>query len=191
MLYSLAGFSQQLNMPQYDNKAIHFGFNVATNIAQFQVNRSTYFYQIDTLKNVSVQNYPGVGLGGIVSFRLGKYFDLRAIVPQITFSQRDLIYEFDGYTKRNVKVEVESASISGSVLLKYKSGRQYKAIFESLLSEESKTDRKIKESQTQNNMKITFSHNNGKRYAYFLFGSREDYDASLLPGNELRISYKN
>jgi len=123
MLYSLAGFSQQLNMPQYDNKAIHFGFNVATNIAQFQVNRSTYFYQIDTLKNVSVQNYPGVGLGGIVSFRLGKYFDLRAIVPQITFSQRDLIYEFDGYTKRNVKVEVESASISGSVLLKYKSSR--------------------------------------------------------------------
>jgi hypothetical protein len=40
-------------------------------------------------------------------------------------------------------------------------------------------------------MKITFSHNNGKRYAYFLFGSREDYDASLLPGNELKISYKN
>ena len=39
-------------------------------------------------------------------------------------------------------------------------------------------------------MKITFSHNNGKRYAYFLFGSREDYDASLLPGNELKISYK-
>ena len=59
-----------------------------------------------------------------------------------------------------------------SVLLKYKSGRQYKFIFEALLSEESKTDRKIKESQTQNNMKINFSHNNGKRYAYFLFGSR-------------------
>jgi regulator of nonsense transcripts 1 len=59
-----------------------------------------------------------------------------------------------------------------SVLLKYKSGRQYKYIFEALLTEESKTDRKIKESQTQNNMKITFSHNNGKRYAYFLFGSR-------------------
>ena len=37
-------------------------------------------------------------------------------------------------------------------------------------------------------MKITFNHINGKRYAYFLFGSREDYDASLLPGNELRIS---
>jgi hypothetical protein len=37
-------------------------------------------------------------------------------------------------------------------------------------------------------MKITFSHINGKRYAYFVFGSREDYDASLLPGNELRIS---
>lgn len=59
-----------------------------------------------------------------------------------------------------------------SVLLKYKSGRQYKSIFEALLSEESKTDRKIKESQTQNNMKITFNHINGKRFAYFLFGSR-------------------
>ncbi len=32
-------------------------------------------------------------------------------------------------------------------------------------------------------MRINFSMNNGKRYAYFMFGSREDYDASLLPGN--------
>jgi hypothetical protein len=40
-------------------------------------------------------------------------------------------------------------------------------------------------------MKITFNHINGKHYAYFIFGSREDYDASLLPGNELRISYKS
>ena len=77
------------------------------------------------------------------------------------------------------------------VLLKYKVGRQYKSIFESLLTEESKTDRKIKESQTQNNMKITFNHVNGKRYAYFLFGSREDYDASLLPGNELKVSSRH
>ena len=38
------------------------------------------------------------------------------------------------------------------VLLKYKSGRQYKTIFEALISEEAKTDKKIKESQTQNNM---------------------------------------
>jgi len=58
------------------------------------------------------------------------------------------------------------------VLLKYKSGKQYKTVFENLLTEESKTDRKIKESQTQNNMKITFSQNNGKKYAYFVFGSR-------------------
>lgn len=77
------------------------------------------------------------------------------------------------------------------VLLKYKSGKQYKTVFQNLLTEESKTDRKIKESQTQNNMKITFNHINGKRYAYFIFGSRQDYDASLLPGNQLKISYKN
>jgi hypothetical protein len=40
-------------------------------------------------------------------------------------------------------------------------------------------------------MRINFSMNNGKRYAYFMFGSREDYDACLLPGNELKISFKN
>ena len=42
-------------------------------------------------------------------------------------------------------------------------------------------------------MKITFdvSAENKKRYAYFMFGSREDYDTCLLPGNELKISYKN
>ena len=123
LLIGSTACAQQLNMPQYDNRAFHFGFNVATNFAQFQVNRSTYFDQIDTLKNVRTVSYPGVGLGGIVSFRLGKYFDLRAIFPQITFAQRDLIYEFDGATKRDVKVEVESATVSGSLLVKYKSSR--------------------------------------------------------------------
>lgn len=71
------------------------------------------------------------------------------------------------------------------MLLKYKNGKQYKSVFEGLISEEAKTDRKIKESQTQNNMKITFdiSPESKKRYAYFMFGSREDYDTCLLPGN--------
>lgn len=77
------------------------------------------------------------------------------------------------------------------VYLKYRSGKQYKTIFDALLSEESKTDKKIKDSQSQNNLKINFNTVNGKKYAYFLFGGREDYDSCLLTGNELKISYKN
>lgn len=75
--------------------------------------------------------------------------------------------------------------------MKYKSGKQYKSIFEALLNEESKNDKKIKESQTQNNIRINFSMQNGKRYAYFMFGSKEEFDTSLLPGNELKVTYKS
>lgn len=59
------------------------------------------------------------------------------------------------------------------------------------MTEEAETDKKIKESQTQNNLTLRFEHSSKNRlYAYFVFASKEDYDTSLLPGNELKLSIK-
>lgn len=75
--------------------------------------------------------------------------------------------------------------------MKYKDGEEYRKIFEALLAEEAQTDKKLKEGQTQNNLTLRFEQATKNRLnAYFMFASKEDFDTSLLPGNELRLSIK-
>ena len=59
------------------------------------------------------------------------------------------------------------------LLMKYKDGDQYRRIFDSLLAEEAKSDKKIKESQTQNNLTLRFEEVSKNKYnAYFVFASK-------------------
>lgn len=75
----------------------------------------------DSLRNVSVANFPGIGLGAITNFKLGKHWDIRLMAPVISFVQRNLTYDFDNSQKI---VKVESAYCDGSLLIKYKSERR-------------------------------------------------------------------
>jgi hypothetical protein len=75
----------------------------------------------DTLMNVSVKNFPGIGLGAITNLRIGDYWDLRLMAPVISFVQRNLVYDFPNAQK---EVKVESAYCDASLLVKYKSMRR-------------------------------------------------------------------
>lgn len=111
----------QPNLEQYDYKKIHFGFTLAANSGRLLVHHKPDYFATDTLKNITVKNFPGLGLGAITNIRLGEYFDLRLLAPVISFVQRNLVYEFENITK---EVKVESAYCDGSLLLKYKSQRR-------------------------------------------------------------------
>lgn len=111
----------QPNLEQYDNKKVHFGFTLAANNGRLLVHHKPDFFAADTLRNMSVANFPGLGLGAITNFRLGDYFDLRLMAPVISFVQRNIQYEFENVTK---EVKVESAYCDASLLLKYKSQRR-------------------------------------------------------------------
>jgi hypothetical protein len=114
----------QPNLPQFDNKKIHFGFTLATNIGRLQLEtRPEYF--TDTLKNILVSNFPGIGLGAIVNFKLSKHWDIRLMAPVISFVQRNLTYDFENSQKL---VKIESAYCDGSLLFKYKSERRKNGI---------------------------------------------------------------
>ncbi len=115
--------AQQPNLYQSDFKPIHFGFNVCVNSSGMQLNRSRYFYNIDSLKSLRAQGFPGLGLGAITNFRAGKFLDVRAIFPQLVFTQRNLVYDFYGTTQKQTVVKVESIYLQASLLLKYKSER--------------------------------------------------------------------
>lgn len=111
----------QPNMEQYDNKKFHFGFTLAMNVGRMQVETKPDFIAADTLRNLKVQNFPGIGLGAITNFRLGKYWDVRLMAPVISFVQRNLIYDYENSQKI---VKVESAYCDASLLFKYKSDRR-------------------------------------------------------------------
>lgn len=111
----------QPNLPQYDNQKIHFGFTLATNIGRMQLETRPNFFATDSLRNVSVANFPGIGLGAITNFRLGKHWDLRLMAPVISFVQRNITYDFNNSQKI---VKVESAYCDASLLVKFKSERR-------------------------------------------------------------------
>lgn len=112
----------QPNLEQYDNKRFHFGFTLALNNGLARIDtKATSFQPPDTLMNVKVESFPGIGLGAISNLRLGDYLDMRLMFPVISFVERDLTYQFP-QSKKTVKVE--SAYCDASLLLKYKSARR-------------------------------------------------------------------
>jgi hypothetical protein len=111
----------QPNQEQYDNKWMHFGFSLTANIASARVDTKSDYLKTDTLMNVRQTSYPGIGLGAIVNFRLGEYFDIRLLCPAVSFVQRNLTYEFPTVKKQ---VKIESAYCDASLLLKFKSARR-------------------------------------------------------------------
>ncbi|XP_070541842.1 regulator of nonsense transcripts 1-like [Ptychodera flava] len=76
-----------------------------------------------------------------------------------------------------------------SVLLRYEDAYQYQNIFGPLVKLEADYDKKLKESQTQDNIVIRWDIGlNKKRIAHFNF-PRRDGDLKLMHGDELRIRY--
>jgi hypothetical protein len=120
MIVCTLAFAQP-NLEQYDNKRLHFGFTVGTNIGRLRIDRKTDKFPLDTLKTVSQTSFPGICLGAISNLHLGNNWDLRLMFPVISFVQRNINYQFE-QGKR--EAQVESAYCDMSVLVKFKSDRR-------------------------------------------------------------------
>jgi len=111
--------AQQLN-PLYDAKSFRFGFGLMGNNAKLKFTTNDDVLMSDTLQNIQSASYPGFGLGGLVSMRLGDNLDARAML-NIQFAQRDMNYQF---RSNNLKTAgIESTYMEIPLALKYKSKR--------------------------------------------------------------------
>ncbi|MFN8154187.1 MAG: porin family protein [Bacteroidia bacterium] len=112
------------NLEKYDKQWIHFGFMLGMNNTDFRLERAGDFYASDSVLHVEADGQPGFNLGIISNLHLGNNFDLR-FVPDLAFSQRDLIYKMTtkvGATDVVVK-KVESTFLTFPIELKFKSNR--------------------------------------------------------------------
>jgi hypothetical protein len=111
----------QPNLEQYDNKRIHFGFSLHTNIGRLRIDRRTERFPFDTLKSVSATSFPGIGLGALTNLHLGNNWDIRMMFPVISFVQRNVVYQFENVKR---EAQIESAYCDLSLLVKFKSDRR-------------------------------------------------------------------
>lgn len=127
MVYGLPASAQRntvQNLPKYDKQKLHFGFLLGMNKTDFVVKRIGTFNYLDSLYVVEVQPTSGFNLGIVSNLRLAEHFDLR-FVPDLAFSQRNLIYSFyeNGVPFSTTVKQIESTFLEFPLELKYKSAR--------------------------------------------------------------------
>ncbi|KAL7005337.1 ATP-dependent RNA helicase [Cystobasidiomycetes sp. EMM_F5] len=112
---------------------------------------------------------------------------------QITFQQ---INKLEEVWKDNAKATLEDLEKPGvddepqPVLLKYEDAYQYQNIFGPLVKIEADYDKKLKESQTQENIQVRWDMGlNQKRVAWFSLPKLEAGEVRLAVGDELRLKY--
>lgn len=126
-LFNAVGYSQRntvQNLPKYDKQRLHFGFLLGMNKTDFVVKRIGTFNYLDSLYVVEVQPTSGFNLGIVSNLRLAEHFDLR-FVPDLAFSQRNLIYSFyeNGVPFSTTVKQIESTFLEFPLEVKYKSAR--------------------------------------------------------------------
>lgn len=124
-----------LNLPNFYQKPIHFGFCMGYDNANFQVHtipnsqlyqnlRDTILYPQDTLNLKAIQSVRNAGfhLGIICDARLHKYVRLR-FLPTLVFTSHELDYSFTGTRNFTVTRKSESSYVMLPLNLKLQSKR--------------------------------------------------------------------
>lgn len=75
------------------------------------------------------------------------------------------------------------------VLLRYEDGYQYQNIFGPLVKMEADYDKKLKESQTQDNIEVRWDIGLNKKIISYFTIAKSDTDMRLMHGDELRLRY--
>ena len=114
-------YNVPLNLPNYDNKALHFGFLIGINSLDFRITPVANLE--DRLFVIQSQNQKGFNLGIISNFRLGRNLDFR-IIPTLSLAERRIFYSLnDNTVTTNENKKIESTFIELPLNLKYKSSR--------------------------------------------------------------------
>lgn len=111
------------NLPKFDNKLIHFGFQLGLSRNGFTLDQD--FSRSDSLIKLEASTQPGFIIHVVSELHMGPYFGLR-FVPGISFAARDLNYTYytpQGSASVPVVRTIESTFIDIPLYLKYRSAR--------------------------------------------------------------------
>ncbi|MEP7238464.1 MAG: outer membrane beta-barrel protein [Ferruginibacter sp.] len=130
----LIGFSQlrqEVNQEDHDDKKIRFGITLGANRSHFAFTHNPVFLQqapLDSITVVESVNSTGVSLAWLVNIRLSNHFDIRTYPVNLTFTERNFLYNLS-YPDRPAgedfvtEKKTQSISLSIPVQLKFSSDR--------------------------------------------------------------------
>lgn len=130
------------NLTTFDDKRLHFGFTLALNTLDFNINHyqtmvqnpefqplqgtPDYEYRFSSIRADVSTLTPGFTVGIVSNLRLGEYLDLR-FLPGMSFSERKLVYNIpvnDANNPGNTEYfSIKSTFLDFPLLLKYKAKR--------------------------------------------------------------------
>jgi hypothetical protein len=112
-----------LNLGDFDEKKIHFGFSLGVNTSSFIMESD--LSRSDSLIRLEVLPQSGFNLGIVTDLHLGPLFDLR-FIPTLSFGERRMEYTFlenTGKPSTVLSKAVESTYLDFPINLKYRSIR--------------------------------------------------------------------
>ena len=112
------------NLPRYDRKKLHFGFNLGINRMDFAIKPVEKLQSFDSLLEIHSKPDFGFNIGIVSNLRLAEHFDLR-FIPALSFGDRSLEYTYlkNDTTRITALKKIESTFIDLPILIKYKSAR--------------------------------------------------------------------
>ena len=114
-------YNVPLNLPNYDNKPVHFGFLVGLNTLDFKLTSISNIE--DELFVIQSQNQKGFNLGVVSNFRLANNLDFR-FIPTLSLAERKIFYTIsENNILINENKKIESTFVEFPLSLKYKSSR--------------------------------------------------------------------
>jgi hypothetical protein len=128
------GFAQlreEVNQEDHDDKRVRFGITLGSNRSHFAFTHHPKFLNqapVDSISVIESVNSTGVSLAWLVNFRLGEHFDLRTYPVNLTFTERNFLYNLNfpdnaaGETSTTEK-KTQSISLSIPVQIKFSSDR--------------------------------------------------------------------
>ena len=120
---SKAQINGSLNLPNFDNQKIHYGFMLGIHSARFGLQYSDEFVdlELDTLHSIVPEPGLGFRIGFVANFHVFDVLDLRGGIT-VTFNQLKLNYRFTNGLEQEELIDPTYVELP--LLLKYKSIRR-------------------------------------------------------------------
>jgi len=130
-LIGIAQLRQAVNQEDHDDKRVRFGINVGVNRSHFAFTHHPSFMQqapLDSITVIESVNSTGVNLAWLVNIRLNQHFDIRTYPVNLTFTDRNFLYNLTYPDKPAgedyiTSKKIQSISLSLPVQLKFSSDR--------------------------------------------------------------------
>jgi hypothetical protein len=120
--------NQDWNLPDYDDKLLHYGFQIGVHASGFNLDYSEAFKdtldgQLQNMQAIMKPTMPGFSLGFILNLHLHNQIDLR-FLPKVGFYEYRLDYIYaEGNADRDPDI-ISQTNVEFPLMLKYKSQRR-------------------------------------------------------------------